>query len=111
LVILLDDVRFGASSAFGGRVRWVQIDLAEAAEGADHLITPEERLLIAMARQYESSPRTALGRSDRRRWAETLAHRVRHQTDARAAARYDGARPQGRARSAERQESGRWAGL
>ncbi|HET9201088.1 MAG TPA: arylsulfatase, partial [Dehalococcoidia bacterium] len=38
-------------SAFNGRVRWVQIDLDEAAEDVDHLITPEERLRIAMARQ------------------------------------------------------------
>jgi arylsulfatase len=32
-------------------VNWVQIDIAEAAEDLDHLITPEERLRIAMARQ------------------------------------------------------------
>jgi arylsulfatase len=38
-------------SAFTGRVRWVQIDVDEAAEDLDHLITPEERLRIAMARQ------------------------------------------------------------
>ena len=38
-------------SAFTGRVRWIQIDLDEAAEDLDHLITPEERLRIAMARQ------------------------------------------------------------
>jgi len=38
-------------SAFTGRVRWVQIDLGEDAEDADHLISPEERLQIAMARQ------------------------------------------------------------
>jgi arylsulfatase len=38
-------------SAFTGRVRWVQIDLGEDAEDADHLISPEERLRIAMARQ------------------------------------------------------------
>jgi arylsulfatase len=37
--------------AFTGRVRWVQIDIDEAAEDLDHLITPEERLRIAMARQ------------------------------------------------------------
>jgi arylsulfatase len=37
--------------AFSGRVRWVQIDIDEAAEDLDHLITPEERLRIAMARQ------------------------------------------------------------
>jgi arylsulfatase len=38
-------------SAFTGRVRWVQIDLGEDAEDHDHLISPEERLRIAMARQ------------------------------------------------------------
>jgi len=36
---------------FTGRVRWVELDIDEAAEDADHLITPEERLTIAMARQ------------------------------------------------------------
>ncbi len=36
---------------FSGRVRWVQIDLDEDAEDADHLISPEERYRIAMARQ------------------------------------------------------------
>jgi arylsulfatase A-like enzyme len=38
-------------SEFTGRVRWVQLDIDEAAEDLDHLITPEERLQIAMARQ------------------------------------------------------------
>jgi arylsulfatase A-like enzyme len=38
-------------SKFNGRIRWVQIDIDEAAEDLDHLITPEERLRIAMARQ------------------------------------------------------------
>jgi arylsulfatase A-like enzyme len=38
-------------SEFTGQVRWVQIDLDEAAEDLDHLIEPEERLRIAMARQ------------------------------------------------------------
>jgi arylsulfatase A-like enzyme len=38
-------------SAFTGRVRWVQIDLDAAAEDVDHLIAPEERLRVAMARQ------------------------------------------------------------
>jgi arylsulfatase A-like enzyme len=38
-------------STFTGRVRWVQIDIDEAAEDLDHLITAEERLRIAMARQ------------------------------------------------------------
>jgi arylsulfatase len=36
---------------FNGRIDWVQIDIDEAAEDLDHLITPEERLRIAMARQ------------------------------------------------------------
>jgi arylsulfatase len=38
-------------NAFSGEVNWVQIDLAAAAMDADHLITPEERLRVAMARQ------------------------------------------------------------
>jgi arylsulfatase len=37
------------TSTFTGRVRWVQIDLD--VDDNDHLITPEERLRIAMARQ------------------------------------------------------------
>ena len=45
-----DDYTPGTSS-FNGKVKWVQIDIADAAENADHLITPEERLRIAMARQ------------------------------------------------------------
>ena len=40
-----------ANVHFTGRVRWVQIDLGEDAEDADHLISPEERYRIAMARQ------------------------------------------------------------
>ena len=36
---------------FSGRVRWVQLDLGDDAADADHLISPEERLRIAMARQ------------------------------------------------------------
>jgi arylsulfatase A-like enzyme len=38
-------------SRFTGSIGWVQIDLTEAAEDLDHLISPEERLQIAMARQ------------------------------------------------------------
>ncbi|HET7854834.1 MAG TPA: arylsulfatase [Gaiellaceae bacterium] len=38
-------------SEFTGTVEWVQLDIAEAAEDLDHLISPEERLQIAMARQ------------------------------------------------------------
>jgi arylsulfatase len=41
----------GETSIFTGRVNWVQIDLGEDAQDADHLITPEERLRVAMARQ------------------------------------------------------------
>jgi arylsulfatase A-like enzyme len=41
----------GESSVFNGTVNWVQIDLGEDAEDADRLITPEERLRVAMARQ------------------------------------------------------------
>jgi arylsulfatase len=37
------------TSTFSGRVRWVQIDLDVDDHG--HLISPEERLRIAMARQ------------------------------------------------------------
>ena len=37
--------------AFTGRVRWVQIHIDEAAEDLDHLISPEELLRVAMARQ------------------------------------------------------------
>jgi arylsulfatase A-like enzyme len=40
-----------AGRAFTGKIDWVQIDIDEAAEDLDHLITPEERLRIAMARQ------------------------------------------------------------
>jgi arylsulfatase A-like enzyme len=45
-----DDFDAGGTQ-FTGRVRWVQIDLGEDAEDADHLISPEERYRIAMARQ------------------------------------------------------------
>ena len=38
-------------SRFTGTVNWVQIDIADAAEDLDHLITPEERLQIAMTKQ------------------------------------------------------------
>ncbi|HXV32940.1 MAG TPA: arylsulfatase [Gaiellaceae bacterium] len=45
-----DDYDAG-SSRFTGKIRWVQIDLDEASENVDHLITPEDRLRIAMTRQ------------------------------------------------------------
>jgi hypothetical protein len=38
-------------SEFSGTVNWVQIDIDEKAEDLDHLITPEERFKVAMARQ------------------------------------------------------------
>ncbi len=36
---------------FTGQVSWVQIDLGEDAEHADHFIAPEERIRVALARQ------------------------------------------------------------
>ena len=43
---------YGArDSRFNGKVHWVQIDLGKDAEDADHLITDEERLRVAMTRQ------------------------------------------------------------
>ena len=39
------------SSVFTGTVNWVQIDLGDDAKDADHYISPEERLRVAMARQ------------------------------------------------------------
>ena len=39
------------SSRFNGKINWVQIDLDKDAQDADHFISPEERLRIAMARQ------------------------------------------------------------
>jgi arylsulfatase len=45
-----DDLEEGRT-AFNGRVRWVQIDLGDDAQAADHLISAEERYRVAMARQ------------------------------------------------------------
>jgi hypothetical protein len=36
---------------FNGDVNWVEIDLGKDAVNLDHLIPPEERLHLAMARQ------------------------------------------------------------
>ena len=36
---------------FTGDIKWVEIDVAEAAEDADHVMTADERLRVAMARQ------------------------------------------------------------
>jgi len=38
-------------NAFAGKVNWVQIDVDAAAKDADHLVAPEERYQLAMARQ------------------------------------------------------------
>jgi hypothetical protein len=38
-----------AKSVFNGKIHWVQIDLGK--DDHDHLISPEERLKLAMARQ------------------------------------------------------------
>ena len=39
------------TSRFTGEIEWVQIDIDAASEDVDHLIAPEERLQLAMARQ------------------------------------------------------------
>jgi arylsulfatase len=39
------------TSKFTGRIKWVQIDLGDDAQDADHQISAEERLRVAMARQ------------------------------------------------------------
>ncbi|TCN29648.1 hypothetical protein EV644_13745 [Kribbella orskensis] len=39
------------NSAFTGKVLWVQIDLGDAADDNDHLITAEQRYRVAMTRQ------------------------------------------------------------
>jgi arylsulfatase A-like enzyme len=39
------------TSRFTGEINWVQLDVDEAAEDADHMVSPDERLRIAMARQ------------------------------------------------------------
>jgi arylsulfatase len=37
------------SSRFTGRIRWVQLDVGT--DDHDHLVSPDERLRVAMARQ------------------------------------------------------------
>jgi len=39
------------TSRFNGKISWVQIDLAEGAEDADHYIDPDGRFRIGLARQ------------------------------------------------------------
>jgi arylsulfatase len=38
-------------NAFNGRVKGVQLAIAEAAENADHLVDPAQAMRMAMARQ------------------------------------------------------------
>jgi arylsulfatase len=38
-------------NAFNGIVRGVQLAIADAAKAVDHLVTPEQAMAIAMARQ------------------------------------------------------------
>jgi arylsulfatase len=47
----VSDDYVSADCAFTGKIEWVQVDVDEAAEDPDHLITPEERLRVALARQ------------------------------------------------------------
>jgi arylsulfatase len=47
----VSDDHGAGDSAFTGRIDWVEIDVDAAAADVDHLIGPEERLRIAMARQ------------------------------------------------------------
>jgi arylsulfatase A-like enzyme len=39
------------TSRFTGEINWVEVDVGEDAKDADHLVSPEERLRIAMAKQ------------------------------------------------------------
>jgi hypothetical protein len=46
-----EPILFSATNRFSGEVTWVEIDLGEDAEDNDHLISPAERLRVAMAIQ------------------------------------------------------------
>ena len=50
------------SNRFSGEVNWVQIDLGDDAEDADHFISPEERLRVALALQWALSSHVAFER-------------------------------------------------
>jgi hypothetical protein len=39
----------GARRAFSGRVKGLQMAISDAAENADHLVSPEEAIRVAMA--------------------------------------------------------------
>jgi len=49
-----DDYRT-ADSDFNGRINWIQIDLGDDAQDADHLITPEVRISLKWATQFTSN--------------------------------------------------------
>ncbi len=42
---------YPADKTFSGEVNWVELDLGKDAVNLDHLISPEERLRVAMAIQ------------------------------------------------------------
>ena len=46
-----NDYGHNGGSHFSGKVSWVEFDAGDAAHDSDHLITPEERLRVAMAKQ------------------------------------------------------------
>ena len=47
--LVADD--YPVPNTFTGEVHWVEIDVGKAAEDSDHMIDPEERIRVAMARQ------------------------------------------------------------
>jgi hypothetical protein len=47
--LVADD--YPVPNTFTGEVNWVEIDVAAAAQDEDHLIDPDERVRVAMARQ------------------------------------------------------------
>jgi arylsulfatase A-like enzyme len=47
----VSDDHAAGETEFNGRVHWVELDLGDDAEDADHHITPEERMRVAMSRQ------------------------------------------------------------
>ena len=46
-ILLVED--YPDNLAFTGRIHWVQLDIAD--DSQDHLISPEDRLRVAMTRQ------------------------------------------------------------
>ena len=78
-----------AGNEFNGRVRWVQIDAAEAGEGEEHGIGAEQRLRVAMPGQQRLDRHKALTRPTTMRIvpsvaaAIAVARRPRRSTQAR----------------------------